>query len=76
MDDNAPKFSLKNFFYKAQYDKNLSHNVYKNGQWGSYRHLPFGPTTDIETAHAFCALDERGNLSSFRWIEGSLNPYM
>ncbi|XP_065218307.1 fatty acid synthase-like [Planococcus citri] len=74
MDDKAPSFSLDDPFYKSQLDKDLSHNVYKDGKWGGYWHSSLNSLTDIESSHAFCTLEERGNLSSFKWIEGSLDP--
>ena len=74
MDKKATNFSVQYPFYLSQLDKNLSHNVYKNGSWGCYRYLPLEPVQNVEIAHAYCAQETRGNLSSFKWIEGSLNP--
>ncbi|XP_065209085.1 fatty acid synthase-like [Planococcus citri] len=74
MDPKAANFSLENTFYRSQLDKNLSHNVYKDGHWGCYCHLKTEPVQEIDAAHAFCTLEERGNFSSFKWVEGSLNP--
>lgn len=68
-----PAFSLHNSFYKNQFDKDLTHNVYKNGQWGSYRHLPLEPVNDVEVPYTYNTLEVQGDLSSFRWVEGSLN---
>ncbi|XP_065209089.1 fatty acid synthase-like [Planococcus citri] len=69
MDDEAANFSLENSFYTSQLDKNLSHNVYKNGTWGCYRHSKVELSENVETSYALCALKERGNLSSFEWVE-------
>ena len=74
MDVDAPVFTLENPFYKSQLDRDLCQNVYKNGQWGCYLHVPLEPVEDIEAVSAFCALEERGDLSSFRWNESSLDP--
>ncbi|XP_065221118.1 fatty acid synthase-like isoform X2 [Planococcus citri] len=74
MDNNAPCFSLDEPFYKDQLDKNLRHNVYKDGKWGSYYHLTLDLDSHVESIHAFCMLEEHGNLSSFKWVEGPLNP--
>ncbi|XP_065210550.1 fatty acid synthase-like [Planococcus citri] len=74
MDKNMADFSLENTSYKSQLDKNLSHNVYKNGEWGCYRHLSLLLEEDVTTPHTICTLGERGNFSSFKWIEGHLNP--
>ncbi|XP_065216159.1 fatty acid synthase-like isoform X2 [Planococcus citri] len=74
MDPDAPAFSLDDEFYTSQLDKNLNYNIYKDGKWGSYWHLEMDPPKDVECSHAFCALEERGNLSSFKWFEDSLDP--
>ncbi|XP_065221121.1 fatty acid synthase-like [Planococcus citri] len=74
MDNNAPHFSMDEPFYKDQLDMNLRHNVYKDGKWGSYYHLTLDLDSHIESTHAICMLEEHGNLSSFKWVEGSLNP--
>ncbi|XP_065209087.1 fatty acid synthase-like [Planococcus citri] len=74
MDPKAEKFSLESSFYRLQLGKNLSQNVYKNGHWGCYTHVKTHPVQEIDAAHAFCAVEERGNLSSIKWVEGSLTP--
>lgn len=73
VDEDAAEFSLENPFYKSQFDKDLSHNVFKNGQWGSFRNLPLETVKDIGAIHAYNTLEVRGDLSSFRWIEGPLS---
>ncbi|XP_065209088.1 fatty acid synthase-like [Planococcus citri] len=74
MDPEAANFSLENSFYTSQLDKNLSHNVYKDGHWGCYCHLKTESVRETEAAHAFCTVEERGNFSSIKWVEGPLNP--
>ncbi|XP_065214305.1 fatty acid synthase-like [Planococcus citri] len=69
MDKNAPSFSLENQFYKSQLDKNLSHNVYKDGQWGSYRNLKLHLLKNVQVDHASCKLQRCADLSSFKWHE-------
>ncbi|PNF24834.1 hypothetical protein B7P43_G15086 [Cryptotermes secundus] len=49
-------------------------NVYNDGKWGSYRYLPLGTCTSIAVWHAHINIMTRGDLSSFRWIEGNLDP--
>lgn len=75
MDKNAPAFSLQHIMYKTQFEKNLSHNVYINGQWGSYRHLKLEPIQNIEADHAFLDQVVWGDFSSLRWVEGPLSPH-
>lgn len=74
MDKDAPDFSLNNPLYKTQFLKNLSHNVYKNGAWGSYRHLPIEPLNQQKCLHGFAKQAVRGDLSTLKWVEGSINP--
>ncbi|XP_065204299.1 fatty acid synthase-like isoform X2 [Planococcus citri] len=72
-DTEAKHFSLADPFYKNQFDKNLAQNVYKGGEWGSYRYLPLEPLENIQTNSAICQLETPGDFSSFRWIESPLN---
>lgn len=46
----------------------LAMNVYKNGAFGSYRHVPNDESLDQETEHAYVNVLTRGDLSSLRWI--------
>lgn len=68
-DESAPDFNLKLEFYRKQLSKGLAMNVFRNGQWGTYRHLPLKPELTSEKKHAFI----EGNLSSLQWIEGPLS---
>ncbi|XP_065216376.1 fatty acid synthase-like [Planococcus citri] len=76
LDPDAPTFSFDDEFYKSQFDKNLNYNIYKEGKWGGYWNLEMDPISDVKCAHAFCTLEERGNLSSFKWVQDSLDPSM
>ncbi|KAJ3652951.1 hypothetical protein Zmor_018873 [Zophobas morio] len=38
--DEVPEFHSGSVFYQDQLRKNFAVNVFKNGQWGTYRHLP------------------------------------
>lgn len=69
-------FDLNDPRYDDIVQKGLVMNVIKNGQLGSYRHvsIPQGylsPTLD--TPHAYLNVLTRGDLSSLRWVESSLN---
>ncbi|CAB3365146.1 Hypothetical predicted protein [Cloeon dipterum] len=62
--------------YAAQLKKNVLMNVYQNGTWGSYRHMPLttnGATLSVE--HAYINALTRGDLASLKWIEGPLTFY-
>lgn len=76
-DKNAEKFSLKSKFYVEQLQKDLVHNVLKNGAWGNFRHLTLESTnkTMLQVEHAFINTMTRGDLASLRWIEGPLRYY-
>ncbi|XP_045466442.1 fatty acid synthase-like [Harmonia axyridis] len=72
-DANAPPFDPKHTFYSKQMARNMSVNIYKNGQWGTYRHLLLHQIETLETEHCFVNPLRRGDLSSLKWIEGNLN---
>ncbi|CAD6242162.1 GSCOCG00009427001-RA-CDS [Cotesia congregata] len=77
-DKNAPKFALSNSFYSSQLNKQLTSNVLKGNQWGSYRHLRMDSQTDVsslQVEHAYINALTRGDLNSLRWIEGPLSFY-
>ena len=52
----------------------LAMNVYKDGKFGSYRHvlMSANPSADEETEHAYVNVLTRGDLSSLRWIASHL----
>uniref|UniRef100_A0A2M4A7X9 Fatty acid synthase n=1 Tax=Anopheles triannulatus TaxID=58253 RepID=A0A2M4A7X9_9DIPT len=74
-DPSAPPFDPSNPFYKDQIDLGLAINVYRNGQWGMYRHFKLlepkqcGPTAD----HCFASCLKPGDLSSFSWMFGPIS---
>ncbi|XP_017047341.1 fatty acid synthase [Drosophila ficusphila] len=76
LDEGLPQFSLSEPFYADQLAKDLAINVYRNGHWGSYRHLK------MESKQALLPVEQayvntliKGDLSSLRWIESPrLNP--
>ncbi|TMW44668.1 hypothetical protein DOY81_010253, partial [Sarcophaga bullata] len=75
-DPKAPPFNLNDPFYANQFRLNMPINVYKNGNWGTYRHLQLN-TEEVPIAradHVYGNVLQRGDLSSFRWFEGPLDP--
>lgn len=70
--DEAEKFSPQTPFYFNQLKKQMAVNVYKDGQWGTYRHLQLNEQNKVESEHCFANILTRGDLTSFRWIEGPL----
>jgi fatty acid synthase len=73
-DTSAPPFDLNLPLYQPQLNKDLAINVYSDGKWGSYRHLPLDSGATVSVPHAYVSLMRRGDLSSFRWLEGNLDP--
>ncbi|EFN85168.1 Fatty acid synthase [Harpegnathos saltator] len=72
-DENAPIFSLHNHFYAEQLQMDLVVNVLRPGKiWGSYRHFPLTPLKSKLVHHAYVNQMVRGDLTSFRWMEGPL----
>lgn len=74
VDKTAPRFSIHHPIYRQQIRKDMAINVYKNGQWGSYCHLPIIDLNKVRTPHAFITPKVHGNLSTMQWIEGPLKP--
>ncbi|CAL7939125.1 unnamed protein product [Xylocopa violacea] len=74
-DENAPKFSLSDPFYSKQLDLNIGYNVLRpKGVWGTYRHVPYSNPEPVLVAHGYADMKVRGNLSSFQWIQGPIQP--
>lgn len=77
-DKKSPKFSLNTPFFANQLKKDLICNVLKNEAWGTYRHFVLDTATDtgkLQVEHAYINATTRGDLSSFKWIEGPLSHY-
>lgn len=73
-DQNAPKFDLSDPFYASQYSLGLAFNIYRQGSWGSLRHLllPADDEMRPRVDHIYGNVMQRGDLSSLRWFEGPL----
>lgn len=61
-------------FEKSPYNEigymDLVFNVYKKGQWGSFRFLTLPDKCEqVETQYAYLDIGTRGDLSTFRWYE-------
>ncbi|XP_030748833.1 fatty acid synthase-like isoform X2 [Sitophilus oryzae] len=72
-DTEVPEFDINLPFYESQLKKQLALNVYKNGQWGTYRHLLFDQSNIIQREHYYLNSLIRGDLKSLTWIEGPLS---
>ncbi|XP_072747993.1 fatty acid synthase-like [Anoplolepis gracilipes] len=71
-DSNTPKFDLSLPFYAKQLEKGLMANVLKEGQSGSYRHLPLDQHNDERMEHAYVNTLTPAVLSSLKWIQSPL----
>ncbi|CAH1187511.1 unnamed protein product [Phyllotreta striolata] len=74
--DPTEEFSPHNPFYKHQLDKHMAVNVWKNAQWGTYRHLPLPKPPPVRSQHCYANTTVRGDISSLRWIESYLRQDM
>lgn len=72
-DKTAPTFDSNNSFYSEQIKLDLAVNIYRNGLWGTYRHITLR-TDDEEierSGHYYANLLRYGDLSTFKWMSGS-----
>lgn len=71
-DGDAEEFSFTNRTYEDQLKRDLVFNVYKDGAWGTFRHLQLNCTSSAQVEHAYINALTKGDLSSFAWIESPL----
>lgn len=71
-DEVVPEFDVTSEFYKLQLKKGLAVNVFKDGTWGTYRHLLLEGEGLVEREHCYVNAVTKGDLSSLSWIEGHL----
>lgn len=74
-DPKAPAFELDNPVYKAHLKLGFAINVYRNGQWGTYRHLQLLQPSVVKPRreHCFANALTKGDLSSMTWMSGPFN---
>lgn len=74
-DPKAPEFSLNDPFYQNQLTQQLAINIYRNGKWGSYRHLKINDVSNESTSQGHYYVNSliKSDLSSLRWLEGQFN---
>lgn len=71
-DDAAPIVDLNLEFYQKQLRKGLAINVFKNGHWGTYRHLLLEPELVSKEQHTSVKLLSKNNFSNVKWIDRPL----
>lgn len=73
-DSSAPDFDTNLPFYKLSLQQGLVMNVFKNNQWGSYRHLQLTTDNAImpRNEHYYANNLIKGDISSLYWFEGRI----
>lgn len=74
-DPIAPTFDILHPFYKMQLQQGMTMNVFKNNQWGTYRHLRIQENTEIlpRSDHCYATCSIKADISSLFWYEGPIN---
>ncbi|GFU42578.1 fatty acid synthase, partial [Nephila pilipes] len=68
-----PAFKLQNQFYEDLIKKDLIMNVWKDGCWGSFRHILLKETKIQRIVdHSYVNCRKYGDLSSFEWAESTV----
>uniref|UniRef100_A0A8C3MLY5 Fatty acid synthase n=1 Tax=Geospiza parvula TaxID=87175 RepID=A0A8C3MLY5_GEOPR len=72
----VPPTSLSSLEMQKNLQKDLVMNVYRDGKWGSFRHLTLQQVQPQElTEYAYVNVLTRGDLSSLRWIVSPLRHF-
>ncbi|NXG58624.1 FAS synthase, partial [Hemiprocne comata] len=72
----VPPTSLSSLEMQKTVQSDLVMNVYRDGKWGSFRHLPLEQAQPQElTEYAYVNVLTRGDLSSLRWIVSPLQHF-
>uniref|UniRef100_A0A8C3PVK3 Fatty acid synthase n=1 Tax=Chrysolophus pictus TaxID=9089 RepID=A0A8C3PVK3_CHRPC len=72
----VPSTSLSSLEMQKMIQRDLVMNVYRDGKWGSFRHLPLPQAQPQElTEYAYINVLTRGDLSSLRWIVSPLRHF-
>ncbi|XP_021358822.1 fatty acid synthase-like [Mizuhopecten yessoensis] len=68
-----PAWLFEGSEFQSMVKKDLVMNIWKDGMWGSYRHVPASDTRLKPCAGAFVNVLTRGDLSSLSWMESPLD---
>uniref|UniRef100_A0A8B9BZ50 Fatty acid synthase n=1 Tax=Anser brachyrhynchus TaxID=132585 RepID=A0A8B9BZ50_9AVES len=72
----VPSISLSSLEMQEIVQRDLVMNVYRDGKWGSFRHLPLQQGQPQElTEYAYVNALTRGDLSSLHWIVSPLQHF-
>ncbi|CAG9854644.1 unnamed protein product [Phyllotreta striolata] len=69
IDQKTEEFSPNSELYRDQLKKNLTFNVLKDNNWGTYVHLPLRDIEDRKVGNAAVNISVIGDLSTITWIE-------
>ncbi|XP_006825448.1 fatty acid synthase-like, partial [Saccoglossus kowalevskii] len=75
LENDAKLLDLGDKTLKKIMQQDLVMNIYRDGKWGSFHHVPFSTSTQsstILTPHAYVNILTRGDLSSLKWIASPL----
>ncbi|XP_057651186.1 fatty acid synthase-like isoform X1 [Diorhabda carinulata] len=67
--DKNEKFSMDNQFYRDQIIKDLTFNIIRDNNWGTYVFLPVKPLDKKKVGNAAVAISTIGDLSTLEWVE-------
>ncbi|GFO47692.1 fatty acid synthase-like [Plakobranchus ocellatus] len=73
-----PEISVNSSVFKTLMQKDIFMNVFRDGSWGSFRHLSMPLDSNIQekpASYAYVNALTRGDLSSLRWIESPLKHF-
>lgn len=73
-DSTAPPFNLEDPFYATVLNQGLAINVYRDGKWGSYKHLLLKQKLEPARYETHCYANSliRSDLSSIKWFQGPM----
>ncbi|KAH8037565.1 hypothetical protein HPB51_013512 [Rhipicephalus microplus] len=70
--NNVSDFSPSNPKYADIFQRGLVMNIYRNGRWGSFRHVCMASGGQKKNTVAFLGMHTRGDLSTLQWYESPL----
>jgi fatty acid synthase len=74
-DPEAPPFDMNHPFYSKQLKLGYLINVFRNGKWGTYMHLPLTLDTAPQphSDYILANIQTPGSFSAVKWFEGPSN---
>nr|XP_023013626.1 fatty acid synthase-like [Leptinotarsa decemlineata] len=69
IDMNTKKFSMDVDLFRTQLKKNLTINVLRDFEWGTFSYLPVLESKTTNAENASLSIETLGDLSTFKWIQ-------